>query len=345
LVYCVVVRTWKRVILEKHVSLEELRLLIQREQDKRVYERLLFIHQLYIHEDVYEACERMCIVPQTGYNWLKAWNQGGYDGLKPSFGGGRPPKITPGQLEELREELGVKDHWLTGEVVALIAQRFNVRYSQRQVARILRKLGMQCSKPYPVDRRRLENAEEILRLRLEEALKEVEDGEDVVLGFLDESSPQTTDNRQRYWSFGKRKMTRNTTRYRANTFGFISVNGKSALEFKDDSRKESVCEFLREIRWRNPVGVIIIILDNFRSHVAWATRELAESLGILLVYLPPYSPDLNPIEQVWRGVRRKISQGCVKCERSFKETIRAAFHLLAKRKTLMTWWLNTFQLF
>jgi transposase len=72
---------------------------------------------------------------------------------------------------------------------------------------------------------------------------------------------------------------------------------------------------------------------------------MADSLGIVLVYLPPYSPDLNPIEQVWRGVRRKISQGLVKCERSFKETIKATFHLLAKRENFMEGWLNTFQPF
>ena len=335
----------KRVYVKKHVSLKALKRLIRREKDKRVHERLLFIHHLYRGASVPDACELMCIALQSGYNWLKAWNKEGYEGLKPRFGGGRPSKLTQEQREKLREDLGVKDHWLIGEVRDHIARRYNVRYSQRQVTRILKELGMHYSKPYPEDSRRPENAEDVLRERLDEALKKVEDGEDVVLGFLDESSPQTTDNRQRYWSFGKKKMTRNTTRIKANTFGFIPVNGKSALEFKDDSRKESVCEFLREVRRRNPVGVIIIVLDTFSSHMARATRELAELLGIVLVYLPPYSPDLNPIEQVWRGVRRKISQGYVKCERSFKETIKAAFHLLAKRKTYMTWWLNTFQPF
>lgn len=340
--YVVSVRP-KKVFLVKHVSVEELRSLIQTEPDKRIYERLLFIHQLYMKNDVYDACERLCIANQTGYNWLKAWNRAGYAALKPRFGGGRPSKLTERQREELRKALGSKDHWLTGEVRDLIARRFNVQYSMRQVARILRSLGMHYSKPYPEDYRRPENAEKVLRERLNEALKKAEG--DVVLGFLDESSPQTTDNRQRFWGFGKKKITRNTTRIRANTFGFIPVNGRSALSFKDDSRKESVCEFLREIRERNPAGLILIVLDNFRSHVARATRELAESLGMVLVYLPPYSPDLNPIEQVWRGVRRKISQGFVRCERSFKETIKATFHLLAKRKTFMSGWLNEFQPF
>ena len=88
---------------------------------------------------------------------------------------------------------------------------------------------------------------------------------------------------------------------------------------------------------------IIVVLDNFWSHVARATRELTESLGIVLVYLSPYSPDLNPIEQVWKVVRRKISQNFVRCEYSFRETIRATFHMLAKRKAFISGWLREFQ--
>jgi putative transposase len=63
----------------------------------------------------------------------------------------------------LREALGSKSHWLTGEVRDLIARKFNVQYSQRQVARILRGLGMHYSKPYPEDYRRPEDAEEACR--------------------------------------------------------------------------------------------------------------------------------------------------------------------------------------
>ncbi len=38
------------------------------------------------------------------------------------------------------------------------------------------------------------------------------------------------------------------------------------------------------------------MLDNFSSHISKATVDFAEEIGIELVYLPPYSPDINPIE-------------------------------------------------
>lgn len=63
-------------------------------------------------------------------------------------------------------------------------------------------------------------------------------------------------------------MKKNTTKMKANTFGFYAINGESVVDFKENSKKESVCEFLEEIRNRDPHKTIVIVLDNFRSHHA-----------------------------------------------------------------------------
>jgi len=317
-----------------------LKTLIQKEQNKRVHERLLFIYQLYKKDDIYNACEIMCIAYQSGYNWIKAWNKDGYKGLIPNFGGGRPPKLTEEQKEELKRLLKAKQNWMTNEIIGLIKKKFGVSYSSRQVSRILRKFGMHYSKPYPEDYRKPKNAKEMLKERLEEALKNKKG--QCIIGFFDEASPQTTDNKQRFWSFEKSKIVKNTTKYKANTFGFYPINGKVTINFKKNSKKESVCEFLRQIREKNPIGIIIVILDNFRSHIAEATRQYAKSLKIILVFLPPYSPNLNPIEQIWRCVRRKLSQIFVESERAFLETIKSVFYKLAKKSSFMKKWLEEF---
>ncbi len=80
-------------------------------------------------------------------------------------------------------------------------------------------------------------------------LEELEvDFDSCIIGFLDESSPQLNANTQRLWSFSKPSIRKNTTRLRANTFGFYAINGESVVDFKDNSKKESVCEFLEKIR-------------------------------------------------------------------------------------------------
>lgn len=66
---------------------------------------------------------------------------------------------------------------------------------------------------------------------------------------------------------------------------------------------EQVCELLRAIhrRCRKPVTVV---LDNASYHKAKVVRELAAALGIELLFLPAYSPNLNLIERVWKLVKR-----------------------------------------
>jgi len=331
--------TKKKVI--KHISLDELQNLIQNEKNKHIFQRLLFIRHLYLGDSVEKACDSVCISNQTGYNWLNRWNAYGYEGIVPRFGGGRRSKLTKEQKEQLKEKLGSKDAWMTSEVRALIKKEFGVTYSERQVSRILRRFKMHYAKPYPHDYRRSENARELLEDALKKAAAEVPD--DCIIGFLDQAAPQTTDNKQRFWSFEKPKITKNTTKYRANTFGFHPINGKEVVEFMERSTAKYVCTFLRIIREKNPKKHILLIIDNARAHIAQRTRSFAKSLGITLVFLPTYSPDLNPIEQIWKSIRRKISQTFIKSEWSFKETIRTTFHYLAKKPSFMQGWLKKFQ--
>lgn len=51
-----------------------------------------------------------------------------------------------------------------------------------------------------------------------------------------------------------------------------------------------------------------VIMDNASFHKSAKTKELIESVGCKLIYLPPYSPDLNPIEKFWANMKRWIKQ-------------------------------------
>jgi len=97
------------------------------------------------------------------------------------------------------------------------------------------------------------------------------------------------------------------------------------VDFLPNSKKEDICFFLQTIRNANPVGRIILILDNFRSHRANATMVQAFRLDIDLVFLPPYSPDLNPIEYIWKSVKRVISDKFVKCLEDMRMIISRLF--------------------
>ena len=52
----------------------------------------------------------------------------------------------------------------------------------------------------------------------------------------------------------------------------------------------------------------VIVLDNASFHKSARTRQLVEQAGCQLLYLSPYSPDLNPIEKLWANLKRRWRQ-------------------------------------
>ena len=165
---------------------------------------------------------------------------------------------------------------------------------------------------------------------------------DTIIGFFDESSPQTTANTQRLWSFRKPTIYKNTTKLKANSFGFYALNGNSVIDFKERSKKEYVCEFFDEIRLKNPVKNIVVILDNFRSHRANATLNYANEIGIELVFLPPYSPDLNPIEYIWKSIKKIISKEFIIDQNHMKRIILDAFLDFSSKMSFARRWIEKF---
>lgn len=118
---------------------------------------------------------------------------------------------------------------------------------------------------------------------------------------------------------------------KANAMGYYSLNGKSVISFPRDSKKERVVDFLRKVKKKNLGKGIIIVLDNLKSHKAKAVAKEANRLAIELVFLPPYSPDLNPIEFIWKSIKRVISTTSVRHMDDMRNVIKEAFYRLTKK--------------
>lgn len=89
-----------------------------------------------------------------------------------------------------------------------------------------------------------------------------------------------------------------------------------------------MCEVFREIRLHNPDRNIVLILDNFRSHRVKDSAKCADECGTQLIFLPPYSPDLNPIEFIWKSIKRVISRYFIKNLDDLKKVISDLFSRL-----------------
>ena len=326
----------------------ETRLKTEKKGDVRV--KLIFLNLMAnTGMDLEKACKICGIAIPTGYLWIRQWNRHGYEGIKGREGkGGRPPKLSDKDLERLRELLKEKEYWTTKEVRELIKERFGVEYSPDQVVRILRsKLKMHFSKPYPMDYRRPKDAEALLENQLELTFSLLKErgikSEEIAIGFIDETSPQNTANTVRVWSFDKVRSVKNTTRFKANTIGFYAIKGESVKAFLKDSKAKSIAEFLVKIREANKgYRAIVAVIDNFPSHRSKVVREKARELGIYLVYLPPYSPDLNPIEYIWRSIKRVLSTVFIKSFEELKSVIASAWDEFSKSISYARWWIERF---
>ena len=86
----------------------------------------------------------------------------------------------------------------------------------------------------------------------------------------------------------------------------------------------------------------MIILDNFRSHHAKLTTETAKKLNIDLIFLPPYSPHLNPIEYIWKSIKRELSPIFIKKLEQLKDLIEKHFKYRSQFLTYANSWINKF---
>jgi transposase len=65
---------------------------------------------------------------------------------------------------------------------------------------------------------------------------------------------------------------------------------------------------LRSIKRKNPEeNKVYLVLDGAAYNRSKKVRDLAKELGIRLIYLPPYSPNLNPIERLWKFMKKKVT--------------------------------------
>lgn len=73
-------------------------------------------------------------------------------------------------------------------------------------------------------------------------------------------------------------------------------------------------------------GGEIVVLDNLSSHKIPRVVELIESAGAEVRYLPPYSPDFNPIEPLWSKVKQVLRSIAARTFEGLVDAIRTAFN-------------------
>jgi transposase len=96
-------------------------------------------------------------------------------------------------------------------------------------------------------------------------------------------------------------------RQRYNVLGALDAVTHRVITVANDSyiNAHSVCELLRRVANAGLPGPITLVMDNARYQRCELVQSLARQMRIELLFLPPYSPNLNLIERVWKFVKKE----------------------------------------
>lgn len=119
---------------------------------------------------------------------------------------------------------------------------------------------------------------------------------------------------------------------RRNTTILFSIQLDGTLHYTNFSGETTVERF----KWYLETDLIphlngnsVLIMDNMKLYHAKIVRNLLDSSGVLYIYLPPYSPDMNPIEKLWSKVKSFLRKFEARTLDVFPNTIQCAFQTVS----------------
>ena len=284
------------------------------------------------------------------YKWLKKYDTSGLESLSSTKAKGPQSKLSNKQKQQLGKYLLKNPSqlkfefalWTVKMIVQLIADRFNVSYSDVQVGRILKAIGF--SKQKPLQRAYEQDPEKVGRWLNEEypSIKKEAKKESRMIYFGDEAGFHSTALYGGTWApIGETPIIASTgQRIKVNCIS--AVNNKGSLRFMlydGNFNSERFMEFLKRLMHKQKNAVTLIV-DGHSTHKTKLVKEYIQKTNgkLKLYYLPPYSPELNPDEFVWNNAKQKVAKRKHRQDdnkATFEEKVEATLKSIQKNMALV----------
>jgi len=324
--------------MERKLSSKERSHLIKRhrkERDGRIRDR---IKAVLAYDDGYnysEIAKILLLDDETIHRHIEDYFKD--KKIKPNNGGSES-KLTEQESAKLVEHLSEKTYLYVKDICECVKKMFGKKYSVSGMTKWLKENRFCYKKahgmPAKADKQK---QQEFIKFYSE--LKAKTKGKEPIY-FADSVHPQHQTHLAYGWVLkGVRKEVAMTGRQkRLNFIGGICLDDhRIVYENTEKVNAESINVFLKKLRSKHPgKNKIHAILDNAGYHKSEEVKNYAKLLSIELHFLPPYSPNLNPIERLWKIMHEQVSYN--KYYEKFAEFSEATLHFfrnISKSKKIL----------
>jgi transposase len=255
-----------------------------------------------------QIAEILLFDEKTSRHYFDRYQQGGLEALLDDNYSGADPKLDEHQMNELDDYLEATILPDAKSVIAHIFRQYRVHYSISGVTDLLHRLGYSYKKPTHVPGKQDPEQQQVF-VEDYEHIKAIKGKKDAIY-FADATHPQHNSVPAYGWikKGQEKELKANCGRQRLNINGAINIETLEPVTgFYDTINAQATIDLFAKIEAKHPeADVIYIFVDNARYYRSCVLKEHVEGTKIELMFLPPYSPNLNPIERYWKFFKKKV---------------------------------------
>jgi transposase len=307
-----------------------LKRLRKEERDKKRYIKLSVILSLDAGLSAQAIAGVLGIDDATVYRYAAAYGEAGPEGYLKEHWVPCAGKLDEGQRRAVHDEVSSRLYTSARAVADWIEQGFGVRYHEKHVAKLLRGLGFRYKKTRLVPGKADAGAQRAHVAAFEELMAGKEG--DTVVFFNDGVHPQFNTRPEYGWvrrgeAF---EVPSQAGRRRLNITGAVNAERPDEIHAValDKVNAQSTIALWERIEGAHPGKRIVHICDNAAYYHSKLIGDwLKGRPHVEVMYLPPYSPNLNPIERVWKLLKKeKINSFWYGCFEDFKQGVMDFFN-------------------
>jgi transposase len=268
------------------------------------------------------------------YKWFDRFDEDGPDALYDLPRSGRPPKVDEAvneTIEEVMSEPPTKQgynftFWNVPLLTAHLQDETEKKFCTETIRTALHALGFRWRRPrWAVEQEDPETAA-IMKAICQAVLSA---SEDTLILIEDETILKMLPPLRQMWMRKGHQVRVPTPEENDDVYlyGVLELNsGDTFYAFHEKGRSEYTIRYLEQLQEKYPANPILLLWDQARYHTSQAVENwLAQQSQISVMLLPKYAAELNPIESIWRQLKKQVAANLTRSLEAIKKAIERFF--------------------